>query len=161
MPQNGTDIERQALAAADRSRRARPFHALLRHGHGRGLSPDGPDPRRRRVDPAPPPPEARTNPVVIGYRGDPATAFGLRFETVEAATDLGPAPGWLIPGAAGRDDGRTAAVFVHGIFGAREDGYAFVAPLHEAGVPVLLIAYRGDAEAPPDPLGLHSFGLTE
>ena len=108
-----------------------------------------------------PPPAARTDPLVIGYRGDPAAAFGVPFETVALATDLGPAPGWLIPGAAGRGDGRTAAVFVHGILGAREDGYAFVGPLHAAGVPVLLMTYRGDAEAPPDPLGLHAIGLTE
>lgn len=34
------------------------------------------------------------DPLVIGYRGDPAKALGLPFEEVTVQTDLGPAPAW-------------------------------------------------------------------
>jgi uncharacterized protein len=57
-------------------------------------------------------------------------AFGLDFETVEVETPLGPAPAWYVPGE--RDMG---AVYVHGIAGAREDGYRALSMLSEAGYP--------------------------
>jgi pimeloyl-ACP methyl ester carboxylesterase len=100
-----------------------------------------------------PPPEA---PLELGYRGDPAEAFGLDFETVEVETPLGPAPGWYVPG-----ERETGAVYVHGIAGAREDGYRALSILSEAGYPVLLISYRNDPGAPTDPGGAYAFGLTE
>lgn len=98
-----------------------------------------------------------TDPLMLGYRGDPLEALGLAFETWEVATPLGPAEGWYVPGP--RDD--LAAVYVHGVAGAREDGYRHLAMLAEAGVPVLLIAYRGDPGAPAAPSGRHAMGLTE
>lgn len=101
---------------------------------------------------------AETDPLQIGYRGDPGRAFGLPFQTVQIDTPLGPAPAWFIPGDPGA---RRLAIFVHGIGGAREDGYAFLPDLRAAGLPVLLISYRNDAGAPADPDGLRSFGLTE
>lgn len=96
------------------------------------------------------------DPLVIGYRGDPAKALGLPFEEVTVQTDLGPAPAWLIPG---RPDATAAAIFVHGIGGLRENGYPFVRPLHAAGIPVLLMTYRKDAGAPE--AALHAFGTAE
>jgi pimeloyl-ACP methyl ester carboxylesterase len=108
-----------------------------------------------------PPVEAITDPLAQGYRGDPEKAFGLAFETLSIDTPGGPAPAWLIPPAAGFAAGSTAAIFVHGIGGAREDGYPYLRALHAAGLPVLLITYRNDAEAPSAPEGLRLFGLTE
>ncbi|MDQ1847338.1 alpha/beta fold hydrolase [Gemmobacter fulvus] len=99
-----------------------------------------------------------TDPLTLGYRGDPSRALGLPFTELTVDTPLGPAPAWLVPGA---EQAQLGAIFVHGIGGAREDGYAYLRELHAAGLPTLLITYRNDAGAPAAPDGLRSFGLTE
>jgi alpha-beta hydrolase superfamily lysophospholipase len=99
-----------------------------------------------------------TDPLALGYRGNPMLALGLRFQTVSVETDLGPAEAWLVP-AEGTELGR--AVYVHGIAGAREDGYRALSILHGAGYSVLLMTYRNDPGAPATPNGLYGFGLTE
>lgn len=98
------------------------------------------------------------DPLALGYRGTPMVALSLPFETVAVETALGPAEAWLVP-AAGTEVGR--AVYVHGIAGAREDGYRHLALLHEAGWTVLLISYRNDPGAPATSDGRYGFGLTE
>ncbi len=95
-----------------------------------------------------------TDPLELGYRGDPANALDLPFVALTIMTDLGPAPAWYVPG-----DQPLAAIYVHGIGGAREDGYRHLSMLAAAGHPTLLITYRNDADAPADPP--HAFGLTE
>lgn len=99
-----------------------------------------------------------SDPLALGYRGNPMLALGLPFQTVSVPTDLGPAEAWLVP-AAGTEIGR--AVYVHGIAGAREDGYRALSILHEAGYSVLLMTYRNDPDAPATGDGLYGFGLTE
>lgn len=99
-----------------------------------------------------------TDPLTLGYRGTPEQAFGLQFEEISIDTPLGTAPAWWVPGTSGS---KTAAIFVHGIGGAREDGYPYLRDLHAAGLPVLLMTYRNDADAPASPEGLRLFGLTE
>ncbi|WP_151717326.1 alpha/beta hydrolase [Gemmobacter serpentinus] len=104
-----------------------------------------------------------TDPTQLGYRGDPQAAFGYAYQTLAVETPLGPAPAWLVPGAAEatRPDAKLGAIFVHGIGGAREDGYLYLPALHRSGIPVLLISYRQDPDAPMAPEGMHLFGLTE
>ncbi|MBN8630681.1 MAG: hypothetical protein J0L76_07490 [Rhodobacterales bacterium] len=102
--------------------------------------------------------EPPTDPLALGYRGDPMKAFSLPFQTVALETPLGAAKAWLVP-AAGPEAGR--AIYVHGIAGAREDGYRALSILHEAGWSVLLISYRNDPDAPAAPEGSYGFGLTE
>lgn len=102
--------------------------------------------------------EPPTDPLALGYRGDPTTALSLPFQTVKLETPLGATEAWLVP-AAGPEAGR--AIYVHGIAGAREDGYRALSLLHEAGWSVLLITYRNDPGAPPAPEGTYGFGLTE
>jgi pimeloyl-ACP methyl ester carboxylesterase len=102
--------------------------------------------------------EPPTDPLALGYRGDPMTALSLPFQTVTLDTPLGPTEAWLVP-AAGPEAGR--AIYVHGIAGAREDGYRALSILHEAGWTVLLVTYRNDPGAPPSPDGSYGFGLTE
>lgn len=105
-----------------------------------------------------------TDPLELGYGGDPRKAFGLPFENVSVQTDLGPAPAWWVPAArpaAGPATPGLAAVYVHGIGGTRENGYRQLAGLNAAGVPLLMITYRGDRGAPTDPDGLHALGLKE
>jgi hypothetical protein len=99
-----------------------------------------------------------TDPLALGYRGDPMTALSLPFQTVTLDMPLGPTEAWLIP-AAGTEVGR--AIYVHGIAGAREDGYRALSLLHETGWSVLLVAYRNDPGAPASPEGTYGFGLTE
>lgn len=101
---------------------------------------------------------APADPLVIGYRGDPMMAFGYPFETVRYRTELGDAEAWMIPA----DPAAPAwAIFVHGIGGLRENGYRLVKPLHEAGLPVMMITYRNDKQAPKSEDRLYSFGLDE
>ena len=101
------------------------------------------------------PPE---DPLTLGYRGTPVDGLSLPFEAVEIDTPLGAAEAWLVP-AAGAEVGR--AVYVHGIAGAREDGYRHLTLLHEAGWTTLLISYRNDPSAPASPARRYAFGLEE
>lgn len=101
------------------------------------------------------PPE---DPLALGYRGNPMVALSLPFEVVPIDTALGPAEAWLVP-APGAERGR--AIYVHGIAGAREDGYRHLTILHEAGWSVLLVTYRNDKAAPAGPEGRYGFGLLE
>lgn len=101
---------------------------------------------------------APADPLTVGYRGDPAGAFGWHFESVRYPTELGDADAWFIPGA---PDEKLWAIFVHGIGGLRENGYRMVKPLHDAGLPVLMITYRNDRGAPRSAEAFYSFGLTE
>lgn len=102
--------------------------------------------------------EAPEDPLSLGYRGTPMVALGLPFEILPIETPLGPAEAWLVR-AAGIEAGR--AIYIHGIAGAREDGYRHLTLLHEAGWSVLLISYRNDPGAPAMPEGRYGFGLTE
>lgn len=102
--------------------------------------------------------EPPTDPLTIGYQGNPMQALNLPFTILTVETPLGPAEAWLVP-AAGAEAGR--AVFVHGIAGLREDGYRLLATLHDAGWSVLLISYRNDPDAPPAPEGTYGMGLLE
>lgn len=99
-----------------------------------------------------------TDPLALGYRGDPTAALSLPYQPVTLETPLGPTEAWLVP-APGAEAGR--AVYVHGIAGAREDGYRALSILHEAGWSVLLIQYRNDPDAPVTPDNSYGFGLTE
>ncbi len=95
------------------------------------------------------------------HPGDPQAALGLAFEDVTYDTPLGPGPAIWIPADASPGAPPLVAIFVHGIGGRPEDGYGFVPALNDAGVPVLMIAYRNDPGAPPAPDGLYGVGTTE
>lgn len=99
-----------------------------------------------------------SDPLVPGYRGDPKTALGLVHETVQLRTQLGDTPAWYVPA---RGANGLGAIYVHGIRGAREDGYRFLSVLHDVGVPTLMISYRNDPVAPRSPEGWYGFGLIE
>lgn len=90
------------------------------------------------------------------YLGDPGQAFGLPFSEVRVPDELGPMPGWSVPG-----EGSTWAILVHGINSTPQVGLRALPTLHRAGLPTLLITYREDLGVPPSPDGLHHMGLTE
>jgi pimeloyl-ACP methyl ester carboxylesterase len=104
---------------------------------------------------------APERPEDIGYVGDPQAAFGYQFEDIALPTDIGDMPAWLVPPAEGMENADRWAIFVHGIGGRRENGYRFLPVLHDAGLPVLMLAYRNDEGAPAAPEGVYAFGLTE
>lgn len=94
---------------------------------------------------------------VDAYPVDPEVAFGLGFEEVRAPGDLGPLPAWLI-------DGRrsTWVIIAHGKGTDRmTQALRMIPRLVESGYPVLVVSYRNDDDAPKDPSGLRSWGLTE
>lgn len=101
---------------------------------------------------------APDDPLTIGYRGDPLKALGYDFETVRYSTALGLAEAWIVPA---EQPSELWAIWVHGIGGLRENGYRMVKTLHEQGLPVLMITYRNDREAPRASDGLYSFGIGE
>lgn len=102
--------------------------------------------------------EAPTDPLALGFRGNPMVALSLPFEVVAIETQLGPAEAWFVP-ANGAESGR--AIYVHGIGGAREDGYRHLSLLHKAGWSVLLVSYRNDDDAPQASEGTYGMGLLE
>ena len=87
---------------------------------------------------------------------NPRVGLGLPFQGVTYRGPLGSYPAWLVPGA--RD---TWAILVHGNAMDRLDTIKVVPALHRLGLPVLMISYRNDAGAPPDPSGMLRYGLTE
>lgn len=91
------------------------------------------------------------------YWPDPA-ARDLDFQEVELPGELGPLPSWVVP-ADGDDD--TWAVFVHGRGGSREEALRYLPALRAAGVTTLVLSYRNDPGAPPDPDGRYGLGETE
>lgn len=94
------------------------------------------------------------------FAGDPGQAFGLPYANVDVPSELGPMPAWFVP--ARRDRARdTWAIVVHGHNSTLQNGLRMVPTLHRAGLPTLLIAYRGDLGAPASPDGLYHLGLTE
>lgn len=90
------------------------------------------------------------------YSGNPRQALGLPYSAVDVRGELGSMPAWLVPATS-----RTWAIYVHGINSNPQSGLRIARPLHEAGLPQLLITYREDRGAPPSPDGYHHMGLTE
>jgi alpha-beta hydrolase superfamily lysophospholipase len=87
---------------------------------------------------------------------DPRVGLGIGFRNVAYPGPLGSYPAWLVPGS--RD---TWAVLVHGNALDRLDTIKIVPALHRLGLPVLMISYRNDAGAPPDPSGMLRYGRSE
>ncbi|MFI2781999.1 alpha/beta hydrolase [Streptomyces sp. ALB3] len=90
------------------------------------------------------------------HRGDPLAALGLPYKEVEVPGELGALPAWFVPGA--RD---TWVITVHGLGTTRNHPMNVMGFLHSQQLPVLDLAYRGDAGAPRSPDGLTHLGESE
>ncbi len=100
---------------------------------------------------------ARWNPYYYGLPPDRSLGVETRHVAVEG--ELGALPAWHLPAPGGT--GRRWAVAVHGRGARREECLRAVAPLHEAGIDVLVPTYRNDDGAPPGPDGRYNLGLSE
>ena len=90
------------------------------------------------------------------YAGDPLTARGVAFQTVNVSTPLGAMPAWFVPGRSS-----TWMIFVHGHNATREAGLRYIPALQGAGYPVLDVTYRNDASAPSSSDKKDHLGATE
>jgi len=90
------------------------------------------------------------------YTGNPGSALGLPYRSVQVRGELGPMPAWLVPSS-----GRTWAIVVHGINSNPQDGLRVAPLLRGMGLPALYVTYREDQGAPESPDGYHHMGLTE
>ncbi len=88
---------------------------------------------------------------------DNPSDVGLAFSEIEYASPLGPIGAWTVPGPS---SGRWA-LHVHGWTAHRREALRLLPSLHQEGWSSMVIDYRNDAGAPPDPGGKHRFGLTE
>ncbi|WP_019545537.1 alpha/beta hydrolase family protein [Streptomyces sulphureus] len=75
--------------------------------------------------------------------GDPQSALGIDFSDVDVPGELGALPAWFVPG-----DRKTWVLAVHGLGTTRELALNLLPFLREQRLPVLALAYRGDAGAP-------------
>lgn len=98
------------------------------------------------------------------YAQPPDLALGLPTETVTIDAGIGDLPAWFVP-APGRGGAGTVsdrwAILVHGRGALRFECVRAVRALHEAGLSVLVPAYRNDADAPRGLDGRYTLGLSE
>ena len=90
------------------------------------------------------------------YAGDPLTARDLTFDEVAVPGELGPLPAWLVPGTSS-----TWVVAVHGRRASRAEALRVLPTLAGHGLPMLVVTYRNDVEAPPSPDRYYHLGDTE
>jgi alpha-beta hydrolase superfamily lysophospholipase len=90
------------------------------------------------------------------YEGDPQTAHGIDFQTVTYSSALGTMDAWYVPA-----DGDGWVVLVHGKGAPKREFLRVIPALHEAGIHSLVISYRNDVGAPPDPTDAYRYGLSE
>jgi pimeloyl-ACP methyl ester carboxylesterase len=88
---------------------------------------------------------------------DPTAAYGVGYSDVSYPCAGGNCPAWFVPGTSAT----TWLVAVHGKGAGRTEPLRALGPAVRAGMPVLDIAYRNDAGAPPDPSHRYGYGSTE
>jgi fermentation-respiration switch protein FrsA (DUF1100 family) len=92
------------------------------------------------------------------YPSDPSDV-GLTFEEVAYQSPLGEMGGWQVPPTS--EDTGVWAIQMHGWRTERRETVRMLPTYAEAGITSLVIDFRNDPGAPPDPSGLYRFGRTE
>lgn len=92
------------------------------------------------------------------YGDSPSEVLGLDWDEVPITTPLGEQDAWFVPADSAED---TWAILVHGKGSDRDELLRLLKVVHEAGLPALVITYRGDRDQPMDPSGVYGFGATE
>lgn len=112
------------------------------------LSDDGTEVRRPLLSGPAPAAGAAVGIEPNPFDPDPSVR-GLGFEEVVVDAPVGPAPAWLVPGAADGPLGAdTWIVAVHGRGGRRREALRVLPALHATGATTLVTTYRNDTEAP-------------
>jgi pimeloyl-ACP methyl ester carboxylesterase len=88
--------------------------------------------------------------------GDPATADGLPFDPITYQSDVGSLGAWRIAGAS-----RTWAILIHGKGASRREMLRFLPSFAKVGLPMLVIDYRNDADAPLSASRFYDYGASE
>ncbi len=83
-------------------------------------------------------------------------ALGSAFRETAFPSELGPLPAWEVDGSA-----PDWAVMIHGRGADRREPLRALRAIVGRGMPALVVAYRGDPEAPPIPDGLARLGAAE
>ena len=90
------------------------------------------------------------------WPGDPLTALGIPFAEIEYPLEGGRAGAWYVEGSTS-----TWAIFVHGKGALRNEALRLLPLAVDRGHHAMVIDYRNDAGAPPDPAGIYQYGATE
>ena len=90
------------------------------------------------------------------WPGDPQTALGIPFSEIEYQLEGGRAGAWYIEGTTD-----TWAIFVHGKGAPRREALRLLPLAVARGYHAMVIDYRNDPGAPPDPTGVYQYGATE
>ena len=90
------------------------------------------------------------------FPGDPQTAHGIAFETIEYSSDVGTMNSWYVAGSS-----TSWVIVAHGKSGTPREALRVLPTFVAAGYHVLAVEYRNDEGAPPDPSGVYQYGLTE
>jgi pimeloyl-ACP methyl ester carboxylesterase len=111
----------------------------------------------------PPAPGAMAGIDVFTFESDPGTGLDIEYQTVRYPAPLGATPAWMVPAAGGtlRDQEKTWVVFVHGYNAPLAESLRLLGPVHQAGFPALVVAYRNDPGAPRTGDRLRRWGETE
>lgn len=87
---------------------------------------------------------------------DAGEVFDFELSEVAVAGPLGDYPAYFVPG-----ERETWVVFVHGRGASRAEAFRLLPAVVERGNPALVVTYRNDEGAPPDPDGEYGLGWTE
>ena len=112
---------------------------------------------RTRVPDEPIPPPG--SPVRLDsyiWSGDPQTALGIPFTEITYQVEGGNAGAWYVEGSSD-----TWIIFVHGKGAPKNEALRLLPIAVDRGYHAMVIDYRNDPGAPPDPSGTYQYGVTE
>ncbi|MGB5566704.1 MAG: alpha/beta hydrolase [Acidimicrobiia bacterium] len=90
------------------------------------------------------------------WSGDPRTALGIPFSEITYQIEGGNADAWYVEGSSD-----TWMIFVHGKGAPKNEALRLLPLAVERGYHAMVIDYRNDPGAPPDPSGTYQYGVTE
>ena len=82
---------------------------------------------------------------------------GLEFTEAAFNSPLGSLGAWVVPAVGST----TWVIHVHGLGAARREAVRMLGAYYRSGITSMVIDYRNDPGAPPDPSGHYRFGVTE
>lgn len=90
------------------------------------------------------------------WSGDPQTALGIPFTEITYQVEGGNADAWYVEGSSD-----TWMIFVHGKGAPKNEALRLLPLAVDRGYHAMVIDYRNDPGAPPDPSGTYQYGVTE